>query len=86
MERIRNDILESIALKEDILSDNKLIQQINSLSTLCVESLSSGNKVIFCGNGGSFADAQHLSAELLLVLDSIGMLFHQLYLEQILQL
>ena len=29
----------------------------------CSNSLRSGGKIIFCGNGGSFADAQHLSAE-----------------------
>ena len=29
----------------------------------CLKSLNNGGKVIFCGNGGSFADSQHLAAE-----------------------
>ncbi len=31
---------------------------------VCVRALRSGNKIMFCGNGGSAADAQHLAAEL----------------------
>lgn len=31
----------------------------------CCAALASGNKIIFCGNGGSAAEAQHLSAELM---------------------
>ena len=33
------------------------------MAELCTDSLRSGGKIVFCGNGGSFADAQHLSAE-----------------------
>lgn len=38
-------------------------QQINKLSKLIAESLKSGSKLFFCGNGGSAADSQHLAAE-----------------------
>jgi len=38
---------------------------IQDFANVCVEALSHGNKVIFCGNGGSAADSQHLSAELM---------------------
>lgn len=38
---------------------------IENASNLIIESLKNGGKVFFCGNGGSAADAQHLSAELL---------------------
>ena len=31
--------------------------------TLCVEALQGGGKLLFCGNGGSAADSQHLAAE-----------------------
>lgn len=41
----------------------KLIDQIEKLAVDCVQCLKAGGKVIFAGNGGSFADAQHLSAE-----------------------
>ena len=33
-----------------------------------MQSISSGGKVMFCGNGGSAADAQHLAAELMIQL------------------
>ena len=65
--RIKNDILNeieaSIQVKSKILKDNIIIQQIYSLSELCINALSNNKKIIFAGNGGSFADAQHLSAE-----------------------
>ncbi len=60
---IRDQIAASIAVKQAILADEKLIDQIEKLVAECVRCLRSGGKVIFAGNGGSFADAQHLSAE-----------------------
>ena len=33
--------------------------KVVNLADRCVVSLNSGGKIIFCGNGGSFADAQH---------------------------
>lgn len=60
---IRDQIAASISLKQAILGDDKLIGQIEKLAVDCVQCLQSGGKVIFAGNGGSFADAQHLSAE-----------------------
>jgi len=60
---IRDQIASSIAVKQAILADEKLIKQIEKLVAACVQCLQSGGKVIFAGNGGSFADAQHLSAE-----------------------
>ncbi len=60
---IRDQITASIAVKQAILVDEKLIGQIEKLATDCVKCLQFGGKIIFAGNGGSFADAQHLSAE-----------------------
>jgi D-sedoheptulose 7-phosphate isomerase len=37
---------------------------IQDASNLMIQSLQRGGKIMFCGNGGSAADAQHLSAEL----------------------
>lgn len=34
------------------------------IANICVKALRAGNKILFCGNGGSAADAQHLAAEL----------------------
>lgn len=60
---IREQIAASIAVKQALLADEKLIDQIEKLAADCVRCLKAGGKVIFAGNGGSFADAQHLSAE-----------------------
>lgn len=38
--------------------------EIQKISYTCIESLQNGKKILFCGNGGSAADAQHLAAEL----------------------
>ena len=61
---VKKEITESISVKKILLEDKKIIQQVIDLADLCINSLRDGGKVIFCGNGGSFADAQHLSAEL----------------------
>jgi D-sedoheptulose 7-phosphate isomerase len=60
---IRAQIEASIAVKNALLIDETLIAQVQTLAANCVKSLRSGGKIIFAGNGGSFADAQHLSAE-----------------------
>ncbi|QTA38490.1 D-sedoheptulose 7-phosphate isomerase [Thermosipho ferrireducens] len=56
---------ESIEVKSKILSDKELIKKIENSAELIVRALKNGKKVIFCGNGGSAADAQHLAAELM---------------------
>lgn len=61
---ICRQIESSIAVKQAVLNDQNIIKQIQTLANLCLLSLRSGGKIIFAGNGGSFADAQHLSAEL----------------------
>jgi D-sedoheptulose 7-phosphate isomerase len=60
---IRAEMMASIAVKQVILKDEHLLGQIESLAMQCLDALKAGGKVIFAGNGGSFADAQHLSAE-----------------------
>ncbi|MCX6243464.1 MAG: D-sedoheptulose 7-phosphate isomerase [Bacteroidetes bacterium] len=61
--RIKEAISESIATKQRILSDERLIGLIKDVADTCAETFCNGNKVLFCGNGGSAADAQHLAAE-----------------------
>jgi D-sedoheptulose 7-phosphate isomerase len=61
--RIYTQINESIAVKQAVLNDKKINEQIQILAQACLASLNVGGKIIFAGNGGSFADAQHLSAE-----------------------
>jgi len=61
---IRMQFAESISLRKEIFDNKDFIDKIISLSNCIIESLKSGGKIIFAGNGGSFADAQHLAAEL----------------------
>ena len=63
LDKITGVIKASIATKEAILGSDALIATVLNVARLCTTVLQSGGKVIFCGNGGSFADAQHLSAE-----------------------
>lgn len=61
---IINKIEESIAVKQRILNDAMLLQQIQRVGQTLAAAFGQGGKVLFCGNGGSAADAQHLAAEL----------------------
>lgn len=60
---IRKEIQNSIDLKLEILNNSDIINQIELVVNKSLESLNNGGKIIFCGNGGSFADSQHLAAE-----------------------
>ena len=61
---ITNGIAASIAVKEAILADEALLSRMQLTADCMVAALKAGGKVLFCGNGGSAADAQHLAAEL----------------------
>lgn len=61
---MQNIIKASIDLKQLILNDLSLQHRLEKAIGLCVASLKNDGKVLFCGNGGSAADAQHLAAEL----------------------
>ncbi len=63
-DRIKISIADSIAVKNQILSDQTILSGIETAAEMIVESLKGGGKIHFCGNGGSAADAQHLAAEL----------------------
>ncbi len=64
MEKIKNIIKASVDIKNNILLDDKILQTVKDCVYILVTAFKSGNKVLFCGNGGSAADAQHLAAEL----------------------
>ncbi|MDR3706085.1 MAG: D-sedoheptulose 7-phosphate isomerase [Paludibacteraceae bacterium] len=64
MTRIKQAIQESIDVKQQILHDDALIATIEKAADTLYQALKNGHKVLFCGNGGSAADAQHLAAEL----------------------
>lgn len=60
---ITSILRKSIATKENILADMALLRRIETATNIIVSAFRRDNKVLFCGNGGSAADAQHLSAE-----------------------
>lgn len=62
--RIVESIEQSIHVKQQILNDNHLLQKIEEVVNVCINAYRKNGKVLFCGNGGSAADAQHLAAEL----------------------
>src|SRR6476661_10352417 len=63
MEKIKNIIQASIDVKTQILTNEKLLQTVMDCVNIIVNAFEKGNKVLFCGNGGSASDAQHLAAE-----------------------
>ena len=63
LDEIRAQVADSIATKQALLSDVRLLKQLEELVASCTTALRAGGKILFAGNGGSFADAQHLSAE-----------------------
>jgi D-sedoheptulose 7-phosphate isomerase len=64
VEMVKKNIQESINLKTELLNDEVILNNSSMIAEKIIECYNKGNKVFFCGNGGSFADAQHLSAEL----------------------
>ncbi|MDX1940119.1 MAG: D-sedoheptulose 7-phosphate isomerase [Saprospiraceae bacterium] len=62
--RIKEMIAQSIATKEAVLADERLLTTVQEVVNICIITFKNGGKVLFCGNGGSAADAQHLAAEL----------------------
>ena len=60
---LRAGIEASIATKQAMLADGALLDRIAALGTQLTDALRKGQRVIFAGNGGSAADAQHLAAE-----------------------
>jgi D-sedoheptulose 7-phosphate isomerase len=63
MEKIKNIIQASIEVKQLVLQDEQILSTVKACVDVIVSAFKNGNKVLFCGNGGSAADAQHLAAE-----------------------
>jgi D-sedoheptulose 7-phosphate isomerase len=63
MEKIKKIINASIETKQKLLTDEHLLTVIKETVDAITAAFQAGNKVYFCGNGGSAADAQHLAAE-----------------------
>lgn len=64
MDTIIRSIESSISTKQQILANPQLLETIQSVAEVMVNALKDGKRILWCGNGGSAADAQHLAAEL----------------------
>jgi D-sedoheptulose 7-phosphate isomerase len=59
---IEKSLNESIGVKSEVLSNS--VETIAMIATMAVDALRDGHSLYFMGNGGSAADAQHISGEL----------------------
>ncbi|MBK7762337.1 MAG: D-sedoheptulose 7-phosphate isomerase [Bacteroidetes bacterium] len=62
-EKIKAIIASSIQTKQQLLENNEIIDRLELCANMVTGAFKAGKKVLFCGNGGSAADAQHLAAE-----------------------
>ena len=63
-EYIRQEFSKTQSTLEQLAADENAAAQIEKIVGLCCQALRTGNKILFAGNGGSAADAQHLAGEL----------------------
>ena len=65
---MKNYIIEEFTKTKNVfellINDSKIHDQILNVAQVCTKSLQQNGKIMFCGNGGSAADSQHLAAEL----------------------
>ncbi len=62
--RMESIISESIEAKQKVLKDENLLAMLEKVSKVCINTFEQKGKILFCGNGGSAADAQHIAGEL----------------------
>ena len=62
-EYIKSELAEAIRIVNLMLFDNSFHLNIADIVEACVNCLNNGGKLIFAGNGGSAADAQHMAGE-----------------------
>ena len=61
---IRSEFDKAVANMHALATDETLSAQIEDAVARCIDALRNGRKILFCGNGGSAADAQHWAGEL----------------------
>ena len=61
--KIKQVLQQSIAVKQAILADPNLLQNIEVVTAALIAAFRADRKVWLCGNGGSASDAQHIAAE-----------------------
>lgn len=69
------EVTKTVAVMQAMADDAELQRTVARVADACTKAISGGGKVMFCGNGGSAADSQHLAAELVgkLVFNRPGM-------------
>lgn len=63
-EIVKQRISDSIAVKQQLLKNEKLINTVATLADEIVKCISNGGKLVICGNGGSASDALHFAGEI----------------------
>jgi len=75
MSCFEDEVAKTVAVMQSMLADRGLQHTVEHVAAACARAIANGGKVMFCGNGGSAADSQHLAAELVgkLVFNRPGM-------------
>ena len=63
IEKIKKQILESVSVKENMAE--ACVADMEAVAIIMISCIKNGGKILWCGNGGSAGDAQHLSTELM---------------------
>ena len=63
IENIKSQIIESAKIKKKIIEDG--LEEIEKAAEILINCTKNGGKILWCGNGGSAGDAQHLATELM---------------------
>lgn len=61
---IKEDIQNSIDVKQTLLQNEEFINTVSDLSAEIIKAIRNGNKLVLCGNGGSASDALHFAGEI----------------------
>lgn len=63
-EIVKQRVSDSIAVKQQLLKNEELINTVATLADEIVKCISNGGKLVICGNGGSASDALHFAGEI----------------------
>lgn len=61
---IQDEVLKTVTTLQLLLNEDQVTGEVERIAQVCCSALRAGNKILFAGNGGSAADAQHLAGEL----------------------
>lgn len=64
VEIVKKCIFDSIDTKKKVLSEEKFIEKIETVSDEIFKVIKNGGKILICGNGGSASDALHMAGEI----------------------